>query len=333
LNFISPEKNNYSYILEGYESRWNDAGNSRIANYTKLDPGEYTFKVKVSNNDNLWDSDVRTVDLVIVPPFYKTILFRILAVVFFLVIAILLHYLRIRSIASRKRYLEKQVKYRTKEVEEQKSELERKNLVLAGQAEELRKMNIQLDSKSEEIRAQAQQIRAMNTFLEQKNIKLTHDIQDISEARILQKQVSFSEFKEIYPDDDSCLKFLDELKWTQGYKCRKCNHTDFRYTRLKERNIQYSRRCKKCKNIESPTVGTIYYHIKFPLVKAFYITFLVMSGKNYTIDELSEKVELRRQTCWSFKKKVQEFIRSNGDIKRSKDGWSHIILEKQRMMD
>lgn len=243
---------------------------------------------------------------------------------------ILLHRLRVRAIKTRKRVLERQVKDGTKEVEEQKNELEHKNIVLTNQAQKLRKMNIQLDLQKDEIRIQANQIEKMNEFLRQKNIKLTHDIHDISEARILQKQVSFKEFKEIYPDDESCLKFLDDLKWKFGYKCRKCGCTDYRYTRLKEKNIPYSRRCKHCKNIESPTVGTIFYRIKFPLVKAFYLAFLVTSGKNYTIDELSDKVQLRRQTCWSFKKIIHAVIESQKDIKKNKDGWSHIILDKKR---
>jgi two-component system, sensor histidine kinase LadS len=141
----------------------------------------------------------------------------------------------------------------------------------------------------------------------------------------MQKKVSFEEFKEIYPDDKSCLKYLDELKWSKGFVCRKCGCVDASYFTLKT-HLPYTRRCKKCKNIESPTVGTLFYHIKFSVVKAFYILFLVSSGKNYTADELSEMLSLRRQTAWSFQKKVKEAMLNPKINKKAHDSWSQLIL-------
>lgn len=330
LNYLSPEKNQYAYILEGYEEKWNEIGNNRVANYTKLEPGEYVFRVKASNNDKVWNTKGASIKVTIIPPFYKTLWFKGLAILSLLGLALFLHRLRVRSIKLRKKVLEKLVKMRTLEVENQKKELENKNIRLTDQANELKEMNLQLDSQKEEIKQQADQIKGMNEILKQKNIKLTHDIHDISEARILQKQVTFKEFREIYPDDESCLRFLDDLKWKHGYRCMKCGSKEFRYTQLKVKNIPFSRRCKKCKHIESPTVGTIFYRIKFPLVKAFYIVFLVMSGKDYTVNELSEKLHLRRQTCWTFRKKILDILNQSKNLKKNKDGWSHIVLDAER---
>ena len=58
LNYIHPEKNQYAYKLEDYDKDWiyTDA-TKRFANYTNLDPGNYTFKVKASNNDGVWNEE------------------------------------------------------------------------------------------------------------------------------------------------------------------------------------------------------------------------------------------------------------------------------------
>lgn len=72
LNYISPQDNQYAYKLEGFEDSWNDAGHARTANYTNIDPGEYIFKVKASNNDGVWNETGRSIKIYITPPFWET---------------------------------------------------------------------------------------------------------------------------------------------------------------------------------------------------------------------------------------------------------------------
>jgi len=55
LSYISPEKNKFSYMLEGFDKHWVDAGTSRTATYTHLSPGTYVFKVRASNNSGVWN--------------------------------------------------------------------------------------------------------------------------------------------------------------------------------------------------------------------------------------------------------------------------------------
>ncbi|MCK5702784.1 MAG: hypothetical protein KAI29_16590, partial [Cyclobacteriaceae bacterium] len=73
LDFHIPEKNKYAYILDGFEKRWNytDA-NRRFATYTNLDPGEYTFRVKASNNDGIWNEAGTSLEIIIIPPWWAT---------------------------------------------------------------------------------------------------------------------------------------------------------------------------------------------------------------------------------------------------------------------
>jgi signal transduction histidine kinase/ligand-binding sensor domain-containing protein/DNA-binding response OmpR family regulator len=72
LNFIAPEKNQYAYMLEGFDKDWNYVGTKRIATYTNLDPGRYVFKVKASNNDGLWNENYTSVAIHVLPPWWKT---------------------------------------------------------------------------------------------------------------------------------------------------------------------------------------------------------------------------------------------------------------------
>lgn len=73
LNFSNTEKSKYAYKLEGFNKEWllTDAGN-RKATYTNLDPGEYTFRVKASNEDGLWNEEGVTLKITVLPPIWRT---------------------------------------------------------------------------------------------------------------------------------------------------------------------------------------------------------------------------------------------------------------------
>lgn len=73
LNFTSTSKNHYSYYLQGFEDTWNPETNKRSATYTNLEPGEYIFKVKAANNDEVWNPEYASLYIKVLPPFWKTI--------------------------------------------------------------------------------------------------------------------------------------------------------------------------------------------------------------------------------------------------------------------
>lgn len=72
LHFSNPSKNRYAFKLENYEDEWRYVGDIRIATYTNLDPGDYVFRVKGSNNDGLWNEEGRSIRLIIKPPWWRT---------------------------------------------------------------------------------------------------------------------------------------------------------------------------------------------------------------------------------------------------------------------
>jgi ligand-binding sensor domain-containing protein/signal transduction histidine kinase/DNA-binding response OmpR family regulator len=80
LNFTIPENNEYAYKLEGLDKDWNFVGKEKKSSYTNLDPGDYTFRVKASNNDGLWNEEGAAVKIIITPPFWKTAWFTILLI-------------------------------------------------------------------------------------------------------------------------------------------------------------------------------------------------------------------------------------------------------------
>ncbi|MBN1951009.1 MAG: response regulator [Bacteroidales bacterium] len=73
LNYIHPEKNQYEYKLEGFNKTWIRASaDDRKATYTNLDPGEYIFRVRASNNDGVWNETGTSLKIVAEPSFWRT---------------------------------------------------------------------------------------------------------------------------------------------------------------------------------------------------------------------------------------------------------------------
>lgn len=121
--------------------------------------------------------------------------------------------------------------------------------------------------------------------------------------------ISEDVFLEKFSTQESCLLYLSQLKWGATYTCKKCSHTNYC-----EGKTPFSRRCTRCKHDESPTVGTLFEGCRFPLPKAFYIAYIVCHHKSISLDQISEKIQLRKMTCWSFKKKLLDCVSQNQDF-------------------
>ncbi len=72
LNFRDTDKNRYTYKLEGFDDNWLEVGDQRSAKYTNLSSGTYTFKVRGSNNDGLWNKEGRSINIIQLPPPWLT---------------------------------------------------------------------------------------------------------------------------------------------------------------------------------------------------------------------------------------------------------------------
>jgi ligand-binding sensor domain-containing protein/signal transduction histidine kinase/DNA-binding response OmpR family regulator len=99
LSYTVPEKNQYAYMLQGFDKDWNYVGYEHKATYTNLSPGEYTFKVIASNNDGVWNKEGTSLKIIITPPLWKTGI----AYILYLLIAIGILYYIYREIKARER--------------------------------------------------------------------------------------------------------------------------------------------------------------------------------------------------------------------------------------
>ena len=113
LNYRNPEKNGYAYKLEGFHDHWVDADNSRSVTYTNLDPGEYVFRVKGSNDDGIWNDEEAAIRLLVEPPFWHRLWFR--SLIALLICSLIWH--RVRENRANTRLLERKVRERTRSLE------------------------------------------------------------------------------------------------------------------------------------------------------------------------------------------------------------------------
>jgi len=200
-------------------------------------------------------------------------------------------------------------------------------------------LEAQVARRTEELRYQSETIAAQNreliqanrllalqsSAIEKLNAELQHDLQQAQEARVLSREVDFGAFSQIYPDKEACLTYLAELKWANGYRCRRCGHE--KYCDGRE---AHSLRCTKCRYVESATAYTLFQKCKFSIVKAFYAVFLLHTHHgNYSSQELSRILDLRQGTCWSFSQKVTDAMRrrEHAPDYDEQESWTSLLLD------
>ncbi|MGZ4059357.1 MAG: ligand-binding sensor domain-containing protein, partial [Bacteroidia bacterium] len=115
----NPLKVKYSYTLEGFEKNWSPESKDRLAVYSNLQPGTYTFKVKSSNNEGVWNKIPASFTFTIDRPFWRTWIFLLTLISTFILALILSIRFRIRRIKNR---------------EKQKTELNKKIANIESQA-------------------------------------------------------------------------------------------------------------------------------------------------------------------------------------------------------
>jgi hypothetical protein len=106
-------------------------------------------------------------------------------------------------------------------------------------------------------------------------------------------------FDAVFPDDNTCLQLLAELKWKDGFVCKHCGHDNWCHGK-----VLSSRRCTKCKHEESATAHTIFHHCRFSVKTAFELSLLICHIPDISSYELSRQVDLRHMTCYNFQRKM-----------------------------
>lgn len=176
LDFISPGKKRYAYMLEGFDKGWNYVEDKNTAVYTNLPPGVYTFKVKSQNNVGKWSPNVLSLKVTIVPPFWLTWWFETLTCIVIVGGIYGINLYRMRNILRQKQKLEKQVKERTTVVMRQAEELQ-------SQSENLQSLNEELQSQSEELQAVNEELLSQSEELQSLNEELQSQSEELEEQK------------------------------------------------------------------------------------------------------------------------------------------------------
>jgi signal transduction histidine kinase len=144
--------------LEGFDDDWNYVGTQRNATYTNLNPGKYIFKVKASNNDGVWNEEGKELEIVVTPPFWKKVWFRVLVVVFMLGVVVLTFRIRLHNLRVKSRELQEKVNVKTKEIQEVNNILLKRNEEISVRNEEINTQNEKLYELNEEVIQQNEEL-------------------------------------------------------------------------------------------------------------------------------------------------------------------------------
>lgn len=181
---------------------------------------------------------------------------------------------------------------------------------------------VRLSEANRHLEAMAKEISDMNEILQIENEKLIHDVETLNNARILKTDVSFKEFKDIFPNEDKCLGFLADLKWKNGYACKKCG-----YKKFYGGTVPFSRKCKSCKYQESATANTVMEGVKFSLIKALYIVYRAFYKEKLNESMLAEEIQIRKNTVYTFSKKIDQVKNTPPSVSGKKiEDWTTLIF-------
>jgi len=146
INYTFPENNQYAYMMEGFETEWNYTDASRkYVSYTNLDKGTYTFRVKASNNDGVWNEEGVKLLITVLPSWWETVFFKTVLVNAVLLLLYLWYRYNIRNLKNQKDLLEKTVGEKTAELRKTNDELLERQLKIEEQREALITINNELN--------------------------------------------------------------------------------------------------------------------------------------------------------------------------------------------
>ena len=124
LEFTNSQNNQYQYKLEGFNDEWIEYGSKHDLTFTNLDPKKYVLNIKGSNNEGIWNEQETSLTIDIKPPWWGTLLFRLLSVFIIIGSILTVYYSRIKRLKKAEANLQKEVHRQTKELIESNKEME-----------------------------------------------------------------------------------------------------------------------------------------------------------------------------------------------------------------
>lgn len=307
LNFVFSDRNQYAYILEGFDRDWNQAGSRREAYYTNIPPGEYTFRVKGSNNDNLWNNEGTDIRIIVKPPFWKT--WWAYTLYALLVMGIILFIIRYFS---EKKRLQDDIKMKQVEAKASEEFHQARNKLFTNFSHELRTPLTLIINPLDDMEAKADLSPEIldNVHLMQNNarrlLRIVNNLMDFQkkESGTMKLQISEGDF----------IEFTNEMT-------------------IHFRELAVSR---KIHFTFSPTIDTQQYWFDKNLMEKVYFNFLSNAFKNVPnqgMVEVNVDTKSLDELKTSFPEKIESFSNSQIqyivlEIKNSGDGIIQDDLEK-----
>ncbi|MCX6579352.1 MAG: ATP-binding protein [Candidatus Aminicenantes bacterium] len=124
LSLLASSRVRFKYILEGIDNTWIAAGTRRTAYYTRVPPGNYTFRVKACNNDGIWNETGAAIGFYLEPYFYQTVWFYFLCILAFGAAVFTGYRLLVHQLKARAEKLRILVEEQTRDLKERNEELE-----------------------------------------------------------------------------------------------------------------------------------------------------------------------------------------------------------------
>ncbi len=189
INYNHPKKNQYKYIMEGFETEWNNTDASRrYVTYTNLDPGTYYFKVKATNNDGIWNENETSLRIIILPPWWATWWFRTIVFSIIAFILAFFFYSRMNRLKNQKIRLEEQVAKKT-------YELTQKQEMILQQDEDLKESN--------------KKLTILNATKDKFFSIIAHDLKNPFNSILGFSELLIEDFKEL--TEDKKLEFIEAI--------------------------------------------------------------------------------------------------------------------------
>ncbi|MEO5979349.1 MAG: two-component regulator propeller domain-containing protein [Chryseolinea sp.] len=177
LNFAFSRRPQNSYMLEGFDSDWQPAGQRRLISYTNLEPGTYTLKVRSSNGLTNESTSIREIRITIIPAWWQTYWFKVLVAATAALIAVVLHRVRIDFLMQQTKLLEFKVDIRTQKLSETNQQLQIRIDEINSMNSMLKKHQLDIFEKNNEIQAQNEELQSQNEqiFQQQDNLVIARE--------------------------------------------------------------------------------------------------------------------------------------------------------------
>ncbi|MHA7943191.1 ligand-binding sensor domain-containing protein [Formosa sp. 3Alg 14/1] len=183
INYLNPEKGLYQYKLDNFDEDWSPPAKKNNVTYTNLNPGNYTLKIKASNDVGVWNTKYKTVNLIIVPPWYLETWFKVMLVGLFLFSGIWYYRFKTSMLKRDKLKLTALVNSRTKDLIRKNEELNTSHAVMVDQKNNIEFLMKELNHRVKnnlQIISSLLNMQAKN--IEEQEVK---DILNIAKNRIL----------------------------------------------------------------------------------------------------------------------------------------------------